>query len=265
MTRLAFDLVDLTPPWLDQPETIVMHHGIGAVRAVWRGWLPALVDRYRVLLLDMRGHGDSRAAEPAPVSLDLLVDDLLSVMDAAGLDRAHLVGESIGGTIALAAALRAPGRVRTLTISNGAHVGAQLQALHDWRDIMDRGGMTGWSAHMMPRRFFPGGVSPAEWRWFERVQAEADPEVVLGAVAALVGADLSEKVAALPCPLLILHPDSSPFIPVPVADDLRRRVRDARLHVIGRARHGMPLSHAAACAALLRGFLDESRTISPLP
>jgi pimeloyl-ACP methyl ester carboxylesterase len=83
--------------------------------------------------------------------------------------------------------------------------------------------------------------------------------VVLDAVAALVGADLSDSASALSCPLLLMHPDSSPFIPVPVVDDLRRRVRDARLHVIGRARHGMPVSHAATCSTLLRGFLDETR------
>jgi pimeloyl-ACP methyl ester carboxylesterase len=212
-----------------------------------------------VLLFDMHGHGGSRSAGDMPVSLGLLVDDLLAVMDGVGLGQAHLVGESIGGTIALAAALRAPERVSTLTISNGAHVGARLQALHDWREVMDRDGMAGWSAHMMPLRFLPSGVSPAQWRWFERIQAEADREVVLGAVAALVGADLSDSVSALLCPLLLMHPDSSPFIPVPVVDDLRRRVRDARLHVIGRARHGMPLSHAPTCSALLRAFLDEPR------
>ncbi len=256
-SRLAFELIDLTPPWVEAPETVVMHHGIGATGAIWSGWLPALIDRYRVLIFDMRGHGES-AAE-LPVSLELLVDDLLAVMGAVGLGRAHLVGESIGGTIALAAALRAPERVRTLTISNGAHVGARLQALHDWRAVMDRGGMAAWSAHMMPHRFLPDGVSPAQWRWFEQTQAEADSEVVLGAVAALVGADLSEAASTLACPLLLMHPDSSPFIPVPVVDDLRRRVRDARLHVIGRARHGMPVSHAALCSALLRGFLDETR------
>ncbi len=256
---LAVELIDLTPLWVEEPETVVMHHGIGAVRAIWRGWLPALADQYRVLLFDMRGHGESRPAESVPLSLALLADDLLAVMDAAGLARAHLVSESIGGTIALAAALRAPDRVHTLTISNGAHAGARLEALHDWREIMGRGGMAGWSAHMMPHRFFPGGISSAQWRWFERIQAEADRDVVLGAVAALVGADLSDAVSALPCPLLLMHPDSSPFIPVPVVDDLRRRVRDARLHVIGRARHGMPVSHAATCSALLRGFLDEAR------
>ncbi len=258
-SRLAFELIDLTPPWVEQPETVVMHHGIGATGAIWRGWLPALLDRYRVLLFDMRGHGGSRSTEDARISLELLVDDLLAVMDAGGLGRVHLVGESIGGTIALAAALRTPERVCTVTVSNGAHVGARLQSLHDWREVMDRGGMRAWSAHMMPHRFFPGGVSPAQWRWFEQTQAEADREVVLGAVAALVGADLSSSVSALGCPLLLMHPDSSPFIPVPVVDDLRRRVRDARLHVIGRARHGMPVSHAAACSALLRAFLDEAR------
>lgn len=255
---LAFELIELTPPWDEAPETVVMHRGIGATTAIWSGWLPALIDRYRVLRFDMRGHGGSaRPAAGAPVGLDLLVDDLLAVMDAADVSRAHFVGESIGGTIALAAALRAPERVRTLTISNGAHVGAWLQSLHDWRDVMDRGGMAAWSAHMMPHRFFPGGVAPEAYRWFERAQAGADRDVVLGDLAALVCADLSEQVGALDRPVLLIHPDSSPFIPVPIADDLRRRLPDARLHVIGRARHGMPVSHAGRCAALLRGFLDE--------
>ena len=118
--------------------------------------------------------------------------------------------------------------------------------------------MAAWSAHMMPLRFFPGAVGPAAWRWFEQAQASADRDMVLGAVAALVGADLSDWLPALDRPVLLIHPDSSPFIPVPVADDLRRRLPDARLHVIGRARHGMPVSHAGVCSALLRGFLDET-------
>ena len=56
-------------------------------------------------------------------------------------------------------------------------------------------------------------------------------------------------------PLLLLHPDASPFIPVPVMADFHARVPGARLHVIGHAKHGLPFSHAGLCSALLRDFL----------
>jgi pimeloyl-ACP methyl ester carboxylesterase len=95
--------------------------------------------------------------------------------------------------------------------------------------------------------------------WFEALQASAHPEAVLQMLAALVEADTTDRLPGLRPPLMLLHPDSSPFIPLPVICDFMARVSDVRLHVVGRARHGMPLSHARTCAALLRDFLSGSR------
>ena len=256
--ELNWSLIDLTPPWLAEPETIVMHHGVGANQHIFDGWLPALIGKYRILRFDMRGHGDSPPPENG-VRLDMerLTDDLFAVMDAAGVERAHLLGESIGGTIALDAALRAPARVRTLTVSNGAHLGASIQSVTDWREIIATHGMAGWSAHLMRGRFHPGAISEDMGRWFEAQQATACPDTVLRLLDALVGANLVGKLPGLRPPLLLLHPDGSPFIPVPVIADFHARVPGARLHVIGRSKHGLPFSHAAICAGLLRAFLDE--------
>ncbi len=231
-----------------------MHHGVGACQEIWGGWLPALMDRYRILRFDMRGHGATGPARD--LTMDSLADDLFAVMDAAGVQRAHLVGESIGGTIALTAALRAPERFRTLTVSNGAHLGASIESVSDWRRIIETQGMAGWSAHMMAGRFHPGALSPDEWHWFETQQATANPDTVLALLGALVGADLVDRLPGLKPPLLLLHPDGSPFIPVPVMADFHARVPGSRLHVFGHAKHGLPFSHAAECARLLRGFVD---------
>jgi pimeloyl-ACP methyl ester carboxylesterase len=263
---LDYELIDIAAPWMTPGETVVLHHGVGASRELWAAWLPALVDRYRVLRFDMRGHGASTWAEGAPsLTLDTLTDDLFAVMDAAGVEQAHLVGESIGGTIALNAALRVPERIHTLTVSNGAHLGASIQAVQDWRAIIETRGMAGWSAHLMPRRFFEDGVPSAVAHWFETLQASAHPEAVFQMLAALVGADTTDQLPGLRPPLMLLHPDSSPFIPLPVICDFMARVPAARLHVIGRARHGMPLSHARTCAALLRDFLSENRSLALAP
>ncbi len=254
LTLPAWSLVDHVRPWHTEPETIVMHHGVGARQEIWGGWLPALIDRYRILRFDMRGHGGT--APETNLTMDSLADDLFAVMDAAGVERAHVVGESIGGTVALHAALRAPERILSLTISNGAHLGASIEAVSDWRRIIETGGMAGWSAHMMRGRFHPGALTEAEWHWFETQQATASPDTVLALLEALVKADLVDRLPRLKPPLLLLHPDGSPFIPVPVMADFHARVPGARLNIIGHAKHGLPFSHAGQCSALLRTFLE---------
>jgi pimeloyl-ACP methyl ester carboxylesterase len=255
---LAWSFIDLTPPWLAAPETIVMHHGIGANRNIFDGWLPALIHTHRVLRFDMRGHGESgRPDKGTALDIDRLSDDLFAVMDAAGVQRAHLVGESIGGTIALNAALHKPERVRTLTISNGAHLGASIQSVAGWRQMIADGGMASWSRFMMVGRFYPGAISDDMAQWFEAQQATACPETVLRMLDALVGADLVGLLPSLRPPLMLLHPDGSPFIPVSVMAAFRDLVPGTRLHVVGHAKHGLPFSHATICARLMTEFLHD--------
>ena len=98
------------------------------------------------------------------------------------------------------------------------------------------------------------------WRWYEAQQATVSPDVLLRAVSLLIGADLTPELGRIECPVLLLHGDSSPFIPVAVMADLRDRLGDARLQVFAHARHGLPFSHARTCAETLRRFLDEHRT-----
>lgn len=257
---LHYDIVDLTAPWIDDPQTIVLHHGLGASSGTWSGWLPELAQRFRIVRFDMRGHGRStHPASDAALSLDMLVDDLFAVADAAGAQRFHLVGESIGGTVALLAAIRRGERLRTLTVSNGSHLGGSIQSIDDWREIVEAHGMRGWSRHMMGKRFFEGAIRPAMAQWYERQQAEASPDFVLRAVRLLAGADLSPDLGKVRLPVLLLHGDSSPFIPVAVMADLRTRLPDARLQVFAHARHGLPFSHAAECARTLQAFVDAQR------
>jgi pimeloyl-ACP methyl ester carboxylesterase len=256
--ELHYQIHDLTAPWIEDKQTILFHHGLGATSGTWAGWLPTLADRLRLVSFDMRGHG--RSGHPpadAPLSLDLLADDIFKIADVAGADRFHLVGESIGGTIALLAALARPERIRTLTISNGAHMGGSIQSIDNWKQLIEGRGMPGWSEHMMHGRFFDHAISPAMWRWYEREQAAVSPDFVLRAVRLLAGADLSARLGALRVPVLLLHGDSSPFIPVAVMADLKTRLPDARLQVFAHAKHGLPFSHAEACAQTLRGFLDD--------
>ncbi len=258
---LYYDVVDQVAPWQTAGEPILFHHGIGASAELWAGWQPALADRYRLVAFDMRGYGRSHVPpEDFRWSLDLLVDDLFAVADAAGLKRFHLVGESIGGTVALAAALARPARIATLTVSNGAHLGASIQRVEAWRRQLDEGGVKRWSDAFMADRFHDDALSPERRAWFAAQQEKWPRESILNALGVLVGTDLTARLGEIRCPALLLHPDGSPFIPVPVMAELHRHLPNAELNVIGRSRHGLPYSHADRCAMLLRAFLDSRET-----
>ena len=252
---IAFEVIDHVPGWISPGRTVLFHHGLGACSACWDGWTPALIHRCRLVRFDMRGHGASPVPPGFEWTLDAMADDVRAVADAAGADRFHLVGESTGGTVALAFAARHPGRVLSVTVSNGAHRGGSIRNLDPWKRIIDEEGMAGWSAHMMGRRFFDDALSEAQRRWYETQQASADSGAILGVAAMLLGADLRPELARVTCPVLLLHPDSSPFIPVETMAELKSALPDARLRVFAHSRHGLPFSHAAECAAALAEFI----------
>lgn len=255
---LHYEIVDQVVSSRAPREAILFHHGIGASAAIWTGWLPALADAHRVVTFDMRGYGRSHVpAADFAWSLDLMVEDLFAVADAAGLPRFHLVGESIGGTVALAAALARPQRIATLTVSNGAHLGASIQRVEAWRRQLDEGGVKAWSDAFLGDRFHDDALSPEQRAWFAGQQEKWPRKSILNALRVLIGTDLSPRLKDIGCPTLLLHPDGSPFIPVPVMAELHRLLPDAELNVIGHSRHGLPYSHASLCASLLRAFLDR--------
>jgi pimeloyl-ACP methyl ester carboxylesterase len=254
---LHYEIVDHVAPWNGAAQTILFHHGIGGSAGLWAGWLPYLIDRYRIVLWDMRGSGRS-VLEGFSWSLDLLVTDVLAVADAVGVQRFHLVGESIGGTVALAATIASPDRIASLTVSNGAHLGASIQRVQVWQKQLDEGGVKGWSDAFMPDRFLEGALEPERYAWFAAQQEKWSLESILKALSVLVGADLTPRLNAVNCPTLLLHPDGSPFIPVSVIAELHRLLPTSRLNIIGPARHGLPFSHDRQCARLLRSFLAET-------
>src|SRR5882672_6149289 len=113
---LHYVVDDYTDPWRT-PEIILLLHGNAESSAAWYGWVPQLAPWYRVVRPDMRGFGASTPMpRDFPWTLDLLLDDFCRLMDTLGIERFHLVGAKIGGTIARAFAARRSNRVQTLTV-----------------------------------------------------------------------------------------------------------------------------------------------------
>ena len=92
-----------------------MVQGVGVAGCGWRPQVDALSPSFRVITFDNRGIGGSTRGS-APLTIDLMADDALAIADAESLERFHLVGHSMGGLIAQAAAIRARPRILSLTL-----------------------------------------------------------------------------------------------------------------------------------------------------
>jgi pimeloyl-ACP methyl ester carboxylesterase len=98
---------------------LLLHHGFSGSLKVWRrsGYVDALKGRFRLILIDARGHGQSdKPHDPAAYELERQASDVMAVLDHLSLERAHYWGYSMGGRIAFAIALQAPQRVHSLVI-----------------------------------------------------------------------------------------------------------------------------------------------------
>src|SRR3954454_4181041 len=99
-------------PWL------LCLHSLATDSSVWTGQLDRLTEGFRVVCFNLRGHGGSEATPP-PYSLDLLVADAVGVLDALQIDRAHVMGLSIGAMITLGMGIEHPSRVQQLIVASG--------------------------------------------------------------------------------------------------------------------------------------------------
>lgn len=103
----------------DDAPPLILSPGLGGSATYWQPNLPALAAQFRVILYDHRGTGRSDRTLPETVTVDAFADDMIALLDALAIPRAHIVGHAAGGVAALAMALKAPDRVGKIVVVNG--------------------------------------------------------------------------------------------------------------------------------------------------
>jgi pimeloyl-ACP methyl ester carboxylesterase len=117
MPRLQRDNVGIHYEEHGAGPPVLLSHGYSATCRMWDGQIAALKDRHRVIVWDMRGHGESDVpADPAAYSEEATVEDMAAILKACGIDRAVIGGLSLGGYMSLAFNLRHPEMVRALML-----------------------------------------------------------------------------------------------------------------------------------------------------
>ena len=197
----------------------MLQHGYARSSKFWYAWVPHLARDYKVLRIDLRGHGESlRDFDPATGStLDAYVGDLCDVLDHLGVGVVHYCGESFGGVLGMILAAREPQRVRTLTLvaspvyqnANAAYsAGFPTYAEEALRQSLGRA--SGRRRSGAPD-FFPPGTDPRLREWYVGEIAKNDVEVLCGLYGLVKHASAKEFLPRIEAPVLGLYPIAGPL------------------------------------------------------
>jgi 3-oxoadipate enol-lactonase len=238
---------------------VLLVHGFPHNGSLWAPQLGALVGRGRCLAPDLRGFG--RSSVRPPWSMDRFADDLAALLDVARVDRAVVVGLSMGGYITMAFWRRHRERVRALVLA-GTRAGADsAEAVEKRRELARVARTRGPGA--VADAMLPGMVGkttrekhPEVAESVHAMLASAPVEGIVGALEAMIGRpDSTPTLATIDVPTLVVVGEEDALTPVKEAEFLRDRIRGARLEVIPSAGHVCNLERPASFNHVLSEFL----------
>ena len=187
----------------DSGPAVVLLHALGLTWQMWEPVIRSLARGRRVFAYDLRGHG-AAAEAPAPADLTVLADDLLEVLEAAGVDSAHVVGLSYGGAIAQTFAARHPAPVASLTLA--ATTDQPFDSFAERADAVERDGTAAQVATSLTRWFSPEALAENRWgvRYARECVLRADPAQVAAAWRAFSRLDVAGRLRHWERPTLVL-------------------------------------------------------------
>lgn len=241
-------------------EAVVLVHAIGCDLRMWEELANALAHAYRVVCVDVRGHGNS-PVEPRPYSLDELADDVAAVLDRLDLPTVHWVGLSMGGMIGQAFALRHGSRLGKLVIANStSSYGPEGQQMWEARARMVEGGGVASIRDMVAMRYFSEDFRTKQPGSVERVMqrfVQTPAEGYLGCCDAIAGLDFSADLGRIAAPTLVIAGGADAGTPPAMSEAIVRGIPGAKLAVIPGAAHLSAVENPTQFNALIRGFLDS--------
>ncbi|MCZ4303396.1 alpha/beta fold hydrolase [Zoogloeaceae bacterium G21618-S1] len=245
----------------------LMIHGSGPGVSAWANWrlvMPALARQARVIAPDMAGFGFSARPDGYDYTMDNWVAQAVGVLDALDIDQADLVGNSFGGALALALAIRHPQRVRRLVLMGSVGVPFEITAgldavwgytpsLDNMRTLLD---LFAWDRTLVNDELaqlrFDASIRPG----FQESFAAMFPAPRQRWVDAMASAEAD--IRAIAHETLVIHGRDDRIIPLANSLTLAQWIDRAQLHVFGRCGHWTQIEHAARFARQVGDFLAEA-------
>ena len=226
--------IDLQGP--EGAPVLVFSNSLGTTLEMWDAQAKAFSANYRVLRYDTRGHGAS-VCNPGPYSFTQLGGDVLAILDALDIDKAHFCGISMGGLTGLWLGVNAGNRMRSITVANSA---AKIGAEAAWRDraaLVRANGAPAMQtlADSSPSRWFTEGfiaAQPAAVQLAQSWIAGVSPEGYASCCEALATEDLRASISTIATPTLLIAGSSDPVTTVADAEAMHAAIPNAEIAAV---------------------------------
>ena len=241
-------------------EPLFLVSGLGGAAAYWKPNLPALAAKYRVIVHDHRGAGQS-AHSKIRYSVDQMTDDLVALMDYLKIERAHLVGHSTGGAIGQTLALRNPERLAKLVLfatwTKADKFFRQLFAAR--RALLTQVGKDAYvragTLFLYPPWWIKANEQMIEEREKLTITAFPPAEIVAGRIDAIVAFDRTAELSRIKAPTLVLCAKDDFITPAYFSEELAQKIPGAKLVLMPQGGHCASETALEAFNAALLGFL----------
>jgi pimeloyl-ACP methyl ester carboxylesterase len=251
-TEIAFDDIGSGLP-------VVFLHAFPLNRTMWEPQIGAFVGECRCIPIDFRGLGESAAA--APYSMDRYADDVAGVLDALQIERAVVVGLSMGGYVAFALWRRHRGRVRAFVLADTRAVADTVDTVAKRRELIEIAETQGSAG--VANAQIAGLISaatrdkrPDTYDAIHRMIAQAPVEGIVGAIEAMIERpDSTETCSGIDVPTLLIVGEEDAVTPAADARAILSAIAGSRLEVIRQAGHLSNVERAAAFNTVVGEFL----------
>jgi pimeloyl-ACP methyl ester carboxylesterase len=244
-------------------ESVLLIMGLSYPSYMWHRSRPVLAERYRTIAFDNRGVGQSDVP-PGPYSIPLMAADAAAVLDAAGVESAHVLGFSMGGMIAQEFALQYPSRVRSLilgcTAAGGPNaVQAEPAAL---QTLMRRDLSPEEAKEAIIPFIYDAGTphSSIDQDMAIRMKWYPTPQGYLSQLQAIFGWEAYSRISEINAPTLVVHGETDKLIPPANAKLIVDRIAGAKLVLIPHASHIFDTDQPTAAHTVILEFLSVQQS-----
>ena len=248
--------------WGDGGETVILGHGMGGNHVVWYQQVAYLASRYRVVTWDQRGFGRSTniSGDIGPVPS---VDDMVRLLDHLEIDRAHVVGQSMGGWSALGFAIDHPDRTITLVLADttaGIFTPQIRQTLADYgREIAG-----GPPPEQLPLGHHPAvgsqllGEDLAQSFLYSQLGSLTDPPEPIAVIPLLMTTDHTERAGEVGAPTLFVVGEHDQIFPPPLIESAAGFIEGSTVAVIENSGHSPYFERPRLWNDVVAGFMRDS-------
>jgi 3-oxoadipate enol-lactonase len=253
---LYYELDDFTDPWTT-PETLLLIHGVADTSKAWFTWVPQISRRFRVLRPDLRGFGQSSVpSRDYQWSLGGLAKDLKGLLDQLQLSSVHVVGQRVGGSVAMQFAHDYPDIVKSLTVIGGPAT-LKRSSLNPgaWLDQVQREGVEAWARSTMARRL--GDVSPAMREWWIKEMGRAPQQTMEGIFRYVATMDITPLLPRIKAPTLVITSDRGVLASVETVREWQVQIPNSQLLVLPSTAYHLAAAHPEECATAVLRFIGN--------